>query len=204
MHRGMHMRHRSIARHSRLVIALATGAILLAPIATASAEGTEAQVDVTTIGASDSSGDFSAALDQYLTGPVSDSSVPSFDRDRALADGASDELVQAGDIYNQMASAYASESASDSTDGMTTMKLSLPVWGNWCGPGYGGGSAVDLLDRACRTHDKCYASNGYFNCSCDRSLISAIKRDYNRMHTTEKIASTAVKAYFSAQIKVKC
>ena len=67
-----------------------------------------------------------------------------------------------------------------------------------------GGSAVDLLDRACRTHDKCYASKGYFNCSCDRSLIAAIKRDYNRMHTTEKIASTAVKAYFSAQIKVKC
>lgn len=78
------------------------------------------------------------------------------------------------------------------------------MWGNWCGPGYGGQAAVDLLDRACRDHDTCYASKGYFNCGCDQNLIAAINRDYNRMHTAEKIAATAVKAYFSAQVKVTC
>ena len=198
---GIHMSRRSFARHRRLAIVLATATLILTPLATASAGGTDTWIDVTAVGISDSAGAFSAALDQYLTGPVSHSGVPTFDRDRALIDGASDDLVQAGDFYNQMMSAYASE---DTGDDITATKLPLPVWGNWCGPGYGGGPAVDLLDRACRAHDKCYARKGYFNCSCDRSLIGAINRDYNRMHTTEKIAATAVKAYFSAQMKVKC
>lgn len=195
------MSHWSAARQSRLAIALATATLAFAPFAAASAEGTEAQLDVTMVGTSDSAGDFSAALDQYLTGPANKSGVPTFDRDRAVADGASDDLIQAGTLYNKMASTYASEQV---TGDIATQKLSLPVWGNWCGPGYGGGSAVDLLDSACRAHDKCYARKGYFNCSCDRNLIAAINRDYKRMHTTEKIAATAVKAYFSAQMKVKC
>ncbi len=53
-------------------------------------------------------------------------------------------------------------------------------------------------------HDKCYGSKGYFNCDCDRALIAEINRDYSRMHRTEKLAANAVKAYFSAQMKVKC
>lgn len=197
------MSHRATARHSRLAITFAAVTLMLAPVTAASADDTETPVDVTTVAASDSAGDFSAALDQYLTGPVSDSGVPSFDRERALTDGASDELVEAGDFYNQTASAYAPERASSDTDGKS-MKLSLPVWGNWCGPGYGDGTAVDLLDRACSAHDKCYDRRGYFTCSCDRSLIAAINRDYHRMHTTEKIAATAVKAYFSVQTTVTC
>ena len=64
--------------------------------------------------------------------------------------------------------------------------------------------AVSFYTLICEEPDKCYAKKGYFNCSCDRTLIATIKRDYNRMHTTEKIAATAVKAYFSAQIRVNC
>lgn len=98
------MNRKSSTRRRRLVVAFATATFILAPMTAALAEGTGAQVDVTTIGTSDSTEDFSDALDQYLTGPVSDSGLPSFDRDRAIADGASDDLIQAGDIYDQMTS----------------------------------------------------------------------------------------------------
>lgn len=34
--------------------------------------------------------------------------------------------------------------------------VSLRIYGNWCGPGYGGGLCVDAIDRACRAHDLAY------------------------------------------------
>lgn len=35
-------------------------------------------------------------------------------------------------------------------------ELSIRIYGNWCGPGYGGGHCVDAIDCACRTHDLAY------------------------------------------------
>lgn len=34
--------------------------------------------------------------------------------------------------------------------------LSLNIYGNWCGPGYGGGECLDEIDCACRSHDFAY------------------------------------------------
>lgn len=34
--------------------------------------------------------------------------------------------------------------------------LSLRIYGNWCGPGYGGGPCLDEIDCACRAHDLAY------------------------------------------------
>jgi hypothetical protein len=31
----------------------------------------------------------------------------------------------------------------------------VPIYGNWCGPGYGSGTPVDQIDDACRIHDQC-------------------------------------------------
>lgn len=153
--------------------------------------------DITAISVEDSQDTFNDAVQKYVR--VDAGSVV-FDREQAVRDGVSDDVLAAGEMVNGLSDGYASESPG----GVSARKLSLPIWGNWCGPGHGGGAAKDLLDSACRAHDKFYAKKGYFNCSCDRTLIATIKRDYNRMHTTEKIAATAVKAYFSAQIRVNC
>ena len=61
-----------------------------------------------------------------------------------------------------------------------TEGIGLPVYGNWCGPGYGGsGSPVDDVDRACMIHDNCYGAKGYFNCSCDQELVTSLERAIN-------------------------
>lgn len=57
------------------------------------------------------------------------------------------------------------------------MFLTIPVYGNWCGPNYGSGTPIDGLDDCCRQHDLCYDSvgAGYFSrrtCSCDRTLAN--------------------------------
>ncbi|WP_099188416.1 phospholipase A2 family protein [Tepidibacter mesophilus] len=52
----------------------------------------------------------------------------------------------------------------------------LPVYGNWCGPGHGGGTPIDKVDEACMVHDKCYGKEGYFNCDCDKALTTEIRR----------------------------
>ena len=58
----------------------------------------------------------------------------------------------------------------------TRMTAGVPVYGNWCGPGHGGesGSPIDPVDQVCCRHDKCYDSRGYFDCSCDRTLLEAL------------------------------
>src|SRR5215203_4510942 len=54
----------------------------------------------------------------------------------------------------------------------------LPIYGNYCGPGFGDVSGdtvpIDAVDSVCRTHDLCYDASGYFNCGCDRGLIAAM------------------------------
>jgi hypothetical protein len=46
------------------------------------------------------------------------------------------------------------------------------LYGNWCGPGCGGGTPKDALDRCCKRHDECYGSRVLGSCSCDLELIA--------------------------------
>lgn len=57
----------------------------------------------------------------------------------------------------------------------------IPIYGNWCGPGHGGGRTVDNLDACCKVHDKCYGTRGYFSCKCDRALVRCVapKRSFS-------------------------
>jgi hypothetical protein len=58
--------------------------------------------------------------------------------------------------------------------GRTAQQLQarLKVYGNWCGPGHSGpGAPVDPVDQVCCKHDKCYSSEGYLDCKCDRDLV---------------------------------
>ena len=80
-----------------------------------------------------------------------------------------------------------------------TPQAGLPIYGNWCGPGHGGGPAIDAVDAVCKAHDECYNRNGYKHCGCDRALVfnmpSAIIRTSS---TAGKAAGTAAAAFFAA------
>ena len=54
-----------------------------------------------------------------------------------------------------------------------------PVYGNWCGKNYPltgyDPRAVDVWDRACRTHDRCYEDKGFGSKRCDREFVSRLR-----------------------------
>lgn len=59
-------------------------------------------------------------------------------------------------------------------------QMSIPVYGNWCGPEYPAnpataGAPVDALDAACMRHDYCTAVQGRFDCGCDLSFMSELR-----------------------------
>lgn len=55
----------------------------------------------------------------------------------------------------------------------------FPFHGQWCGPGHPrkgeNPKPIDVLDAACRDHDKCYEKFGYYSCHCDVELIRTIQ-----------------------------
>ena len=79
----------------------------------------------------------------------------------------------------------------------------LPIYGNYCGPGYGDDTGnkptIDAVDAACKIHDDCYRTMGYFNCTCDRALLMTLPSAISRSPSAAgKAAGNAVGAYFSA------
>ena len=108
----------------------------------------------------------------------------------AAAGGASADVLDLGAVMNQMAGPASSGPHAQA-------KLSLPVWGNWCGPGHGGGTPIDVLDSICRTHDRCYGARGYFACSCDREIVKNIRASVHRMGSRESLVAAAVATYFT-------
>ncbi len=119
-----------------------------------------------------------------------------FDVDAATQAGASPETLLAGEAFNDMVSI---RSASQPSDG-ARVAAGFPVWGNWCGPGHGGGTAVDTLDRLCERHDKCYGDRGYFSCACDAQLKAEIDRFSGQMKSNERAVAAAIKLVFSTGV----
>ncbi|WP_197059361.1 hypothetical protein [Cryobacterium sp. MLB-32] len=115
-----------------------------------------------------------------------------FDVAAARSGGADTATLEIGDLINRLASSQ--RGSGDAT--MTTM-AGVPIWGNWCGPGHGGGAAIDVLDSICQTHDRCYDDRGYFACSCDREIVADIRNSINQMTTGEKAMAVAVSTYFT-------
>lgn len=59
--------------------------------------------------------------------------------------------------------------------------VAFPIYGNWCGPHYGSGTPIDLLDAGCKKHDVCYKDRGRHKCSCDKEFLSYINDRYSKM-----------------------
>ena len=63
---------------------------------------------------------------------------------------------------------------------ITSRRLSLPFYGNYCGRGHGDPTGdtppVDAVDAVCREHNRCYALLGDFDRRCDRALIESMPK----------------------------
>lgn len=81
--------------------------------------------------------------------------------------------------------------------------LKIPIYGNWCGPGHGGGKPVDRLDRGCMYHDLCYERQGWGRCRCDRALLYTIRKNYPLMKPSERDYAAAIYTYFAFVVKHK-
>ena len=82
-------------------------------------------------------------------------------------------LYQAGEI--SLHEAFELLKLASSNDRIAPQQLSLPVYGNYCGPGHGDPTEqtppIDAVDAVCREHNRCYRLLGGFDYRCDRALV---------------------------------
>lgn len=191
----------TISLMSIIATTLLVMSILVAPNASAAVVddvnkfGTEAANSQTETGVNDLD-TMTSGIERHLTdGP----NGKYFDKEAAQAAGENQFVIEAGENFNMiMEQNHEGQSRGDGEDGAMQKELSVPIWGNWCGPGHSGPEPpVDTLDTLCMCHDKCYAARGYFNCYCDAQLKAEIDRFAHRMTPRERSMAAAVKMAFS-------
>ncbi|MED0665625.1 phospholipase A2 family protein, partial [Bacillus badius] len=122
---------------------------------------------------------------------------PYIDLEKAKNDGLEEEYIEIGTMVNQISDQminYSDDQTNEKT--IKKAKISIPVWGNWCGSGHGSGTPKDVLDAGCKAHDKCYGDRHYFSCACDKALVNYIDKYFSKMKLKEKAAAVAIKTYF--------
>lgn len=135
-------------------------------------------------------------LEEYIT--VNSEGKVAFDIDSAIANDEPQNVIESGEYVNICSAELSVEPGDESNDMIMAKKLKLPIWGNWCGPGHGGGKTKDVLDAQCKKHDKCYGKRHYFSCYCDLQLIKNIALNVTKMKKKELAVAYAVAAYFRA------
>lgn len=153
--------------------------------------------------------ELTSGIERYM---VSTNSGLRFSSKAAQAAGEPNQIIEAGNNFNRIQQAQLLNGNVSSTlnsvpsslaanPQMQLQAINLPVWGNWCGPGYSGpGAPIDILDSICMQHDKCYEQRGYFSCYCDDVLKAEINRLASQMGTRERIMAAAIKLAFSYPI----
>ncbi|MBB4823176.1 hypothetical protein HNO89_000394 [Sporosarcina luteola] len=77
-----------------------------------------------------------------------------------------------------------------------------------CGPdcgdngSKGGGTPINSLDLCCRTHDRCYANFGMYDCECDKRVVACAMAQIALGNNV--IAATTVVGWFSTGGQVIC
>lgn len=130
-------------------------------------------------------------IETYLGNKVS--GEPYFLKEEAIKDKVSEEAINEGEeIYKIMCAYYNYE------QGIETA-AAMPIYGRWCGPGYGegNGTPIDLLDTGCKQHDLCYKKYGRHKCSCDVKLVSYIDRNIGKMKGQEKRMASIIRNWAS-------
>lgn len=120
--------------------------------------------------------------------------IVKFDIESARSNNASSLVLASIEEFNSMVSGD-----NLALESKTSRGVSIPVYGNWCGPGHSGpGAPIDLLDSRCKTHDLCYARNGYHNKNCDRVLVAQITVDMNagRYSGWTWVVANAIRSFF--------
>ncbi len=133
----------------------------------------------------------------------------SYYRDKAIEDGISGERLDFADqvyAYGRIQSNETSEieviGKKKSISEATMKAIAFPIYGNWCGPYYGSGVPIDLLDKGCKNHDNCYEKKGRHKCSCDKAFLAYINKNYSKMSDSkQKAMAKVIKAWL--QIKTK-
>lgn len=123
-----------------------------------------------------------------------------FDYEKAKKEGLEEQYIEVGNLLNSFSHDMSIYNESDIQSDIEIAKLKFPVWGNWCGPGHGGGPVKDVLDNGCKQHDLCYGKRGYFACSCDGALIKYIDRNQKKMKIVERTVAAAIKTYFKKTV----
>lgn len=126
---------------------------------------------------------------------ISENEEPRYDRDRAIEEEVDEYTLEVMDKYYEIAVAYYQDQ-----EGVME-RVRVPVYGNWCGPEYGSGTPIDLLDTGCMNHDKCYGRGPYYSCACDKELIRYIDKNIGKMTGGQKRAAQAVRIFFANKIK---
>jgi len=123
---------------------------------------------------------------QYAS--ISDDGIISFDEDAAIAAGEDERIIQLG------------------RDFASRDEAGWPIWGNWCGPGHGGGTVVDKIDQACKNHDLCYERAGNitfpaYNCACDKQLLRDLEAiDYMSLNIVQQEMLNKIYVFFLAYV----
>ncbi|GEQ62541.1 hypothetical protein M2904_10085 (plasmid) [Vagococcus lutrae] len=95
-----------------------------------------------------------------------------FDVEQAIQNQENEIVIEVGENFN-----YFAKLDDNSTEGKRRLvrAISIPIYGNYCGPGTdfnAAGNPIDQLDRYCMYHDLCYGANGWGNKQCDIQFVT--------------------------------
>ena len=129
-----------------------------------------------------------------------------FDYEKAQENYESQDLIEQGLLLESVSDSY-----SKSDNKMYGLRsIGLPIWGNYCGPGYGGKDSdepvTDVLDEGCRRHDQCYKWSPTLrkNCKCNKDLVDYIDAHKSQMSGTMAKVAWAIRTYFNTVGQLGC
>lgn len=133
-----------------------------------------------------------------------------FNYQKAQDNDESSEVIEQGLLLESVSSNYSGSYSGSNARGYITRSIGLPIWGNYCGPGYGGKDsnkpATDVLDEGCKRHDQCYKWSLTLrkNCKCNKDLVDYIDEHKSEMSGTMAKVAWAIRTYFNTVGQVGC
>ena len=135
-------------------------------------------------------------VNQYLY--TTENGLLKFDKERAITNCEDEIVIQTGEKIEEIALAYYEYELAQETG--IALAVTIPIYGNYCGPGYGSGFPLDVLDAQCQKHDDCYggteAPEGYHSCYCDWELVDDVRSVLSSLDVDQTVTAYAIIGYF--------